>query len=767
MRKGSLLSLLFTMMFPIAYIQAKETTPIETFIRQVNETNIFVNVNNIWLANENFDKTDLLKSVSKVMPLTIDYNNVAGLLKQNNTAINLTIPGNDGTTYTIELAQYSFLSSTFQVHAMGYNNSDGICDYTPGLYYSGIVAGIPGSVAAFSFFKNEVYGVFSIPGEGNYVVAPNTLTGPSYSFNQNYVLYNDNDLLIKELAPKCATDNLPTRYMNSAAKTTTTLNNNVYNNCSYVRVFEQADYATFLKKGNTTNVTNYLTALFNNQSTLYRNEGVPIMLNYVQIDTVADAYQSMTSTNSVNYLDKFGYLTQGTMHGSDVAILVSSHSGNMGGVAWLESACTGYYATDSAGPYAFCNITVSTSTSSTAFPTYSWDVEVITHEMGHTVGSPHTHACCWNPPARNTAIDGCYTLEGSCAIPSPAHPPGGGTIMSYCHLTSVGINFSLGFGQQPGDTIRYYLFHNFSTFCGVTYNPNIALSKVSRTISANRECTDLFTGITYYWKDNNTVTQTDDTLVLMLNKNGNNIGNLNTTGFSVTATTDSGYGSSTAPTILFPTGMPGQLAPNYSMRRYWKINATTAPTSAVEVIFPFLGTDTLDVDGSAGAHALTSYRMYKINSPVNPDPLIDSFRYTTTGNVSIYNYGSATSTTRWTLTTSGNTLLAHMSMINLSGGGSAFYSNLPNDAENISNVNSGIYIYPNPTNDQWFISVANNNSNEQPLIQLYGADGKLVHFQILQTGTVNTVNAGSLPTGIYFYRIISNSNAYTGSLIKK
>ena len=28
-------------------------------------------------------------------------------------------------------------------------------------------------------------------------------------------------------------------------------------------------------------------------------------------------------------------------------------------------------------------------------------------------------------------------------------PPGGGTIMSYCHLAGVGINFSLGFGSQP------------------------------------------------------------------------------------------------------------------------------------------------------------------------------------------------------------------------------------------------------------------------------------------------------------------------------
>src|SRR5690606_31001667 len=56
----------------------------------------------------------------------------------------------------------------------------------------------------------------------------------------------------------------------------------------------------------------------------------------------------------------------------------------------------------------------------------------------------------WN--GNNTAIDGCYTTEGGCS--NPGIPSGGGTIMSYCHLTSAGINFSLGFGTQPGNVMR-------------------------------------------------------------------------------------------------------------------------------------------------------------------------------------------------------------------------------------------------------------------------------------------------------------------------
>ena len=92
-------------------------------------------------------------------------------------------------------------------------------------------------------------------------------------------------------------------------------------------------------------------------------------------------------------------------------------------------------------------------------PTYSWTVEVITHELGHLMGSPHTHACVWN--GNNTAIDNCASsAQGSsaqgysCRTTPLTIPTEGGTIMSYCHLVSgVGINLSNGFGIQPANRI--------------------------------------------------------------------------------------------------------------------------------------------------------------------------------------------------------------------------------------------------------------------------------------------------------------------------
>jgi len=104
-------------------------------------------------------------------------------------------------------------------------------------------------------------------------------------------------------------------------------------------------------------------------------------------------------------------------------------------------------------------------------PVFSWDVEVITHEIGHNLGSPHTHGCFWN--GDGTAIDGCGEMAGfgeGCTGPIPAM----GTIMSYCHLVQgVGIDFNLGFGQQPGDLIRSRVNNAFClTECSIDDCPN-------------------------------------------------------------------------------------------------------------------------------------------------------------------------------------------------------------------------------------------------------------------------------------------------------
>ncbi|RYZ41639.1 MAG: T9SS type A sorting domain-containing protein, partial [Sphingobacteriales bacterium] len=146
-----------------------------------------------------------------------------------------------------------------------------------------------------------------------------------------------------------------------------------------------------------------------------------------------DSYPTTSSSNALNSFRT----TRPTFNG-DIAHLAALGGANVGGIAWIDILCNSSYR------YAYSNIYSSYNT----VPTYSWSVYVMTHEMGHNLGSPHTQSCSWS----GGALDNCYTTEGGCAA-GPA-PTNGGTIMSYCHLTSTGINFNNGFGTQPGNLIR-------------------------------------------------------------------------------------------------------------------------------------------------------------------------------------------------------------------------------------------------------------------------------------------------------------------------
>lgn len=78
----------------------------------------------------------------------------------------------------------------------------------------------------------------------------------------------------------------------------------------------------------------------------------------------------------------------------------------------------------------------------------------MTHEMGHNIGSPHTHNCVWGPN-KNTSIDNCTIPDDGTSCTQGPRPTNGGTIMSYCHLVNgVGINFTKGFGPEPGQLMR-------------------------------------------------------------------------------------------------------------------------------------------------------------------------------------------------------------------------------------------------------------------------------------------------------------------------
>lgn len=342
--------------------------------------------------------------------------------------ISLSLPWENNTSITLDLVPAKNFSSDFQVHVGSTNG--GVFEAAKGIHYWGIVRGDVQSLAIISIFDNEVIGTISM-GDNRYTIG--ALPGDN---EKTHILYKDSDLRNSQVF-ECFTDEDLHRIGEAEAADSRSIGPD---NC--VRMYVETDYTVFQNKGSVANVVTYMTGVFSQVSALYTNESVNLVLHDLFVWDVADPY---TGPSASNYLTQFRTAKNGVFNG-DLAHLVGIHG--LGGVAYLDVLCFPSYGVG----YSSINSTYSN------VPTYSWTVEVLTHEIGHNLGSSHTHACVWN--GNNTAIDGCGPTAGYSEGCTAALPTNGGTIMSYCHLVSgVGINFNNGFGPQPGDRIRSEVYN--------------------------------------------------------------------------------------------------------------------------------------------------------------------------------------------------------------------------------------------------------------------------------------------------------------------
>ena len=360
--------------------------------------------------------------------LDIDKSALQNLINQEPESMTFMVPSQfRGANLEIELVRVDLFSSDFQV-------TDAVTGEAAqvdlGVHYRGIVKGHPNSIAAFSFFDNDVMGLVSTNADGNLVLGK--LQGNRAQ--ERYILYPDKSLLAT-MDLDCATEDDGIGYTKKQLEQYPT--NRAEGDC--VRLYFEVDYDIYQDKGGTQGATNYTTGIYNEVATLYANESINTSLSEIVVWSSTSPFSSTSSSGMLS--DFQAHHTNSSWNG-DLGQLLSYQAS--GGIA---AGFSGLCNSNRDNSLSFSSIQSSYS----SVPTYSWTIMVVTHEFGHLWGSRHTHACVWN--GNNTAIDGCSgSTEGSC--PLPGNPSGGGTIMSYCHLQSVGINFNNGFGTQPGNVIR-------------------------------------------------------------------------------------------------------------------------------------------------------------------------------------------------------------------------------------------------------------------------------------------------------------------------
>lgn len=340
--------------------------------------------------------------------LLLDENLIQQLIATKPDELTLTLPSDELGNLTLQLKKRQLFTEDFKASSSG-NNPISVLD----LHYTGVVKDHPLSKAALSLTEEAVSGLIQLESK---VIALRRLNDDA---TNDHVIYDySNHPEIGEL--DCSsTDTMP-GYETTKLSRTSTIGEPV---CVAIRVEVDQDF-----RGDAA-------ALLNQVASIYQEIGVEIKVTEIYYWDTPSPYTGTTKEiitkmrqSLVNYENLSGDLT-----------LLLAGKGNGGRAAAVGAVCD---------PSIVC------------YSGQNDDVYTVAHELGHLFAAHHTHACKWN--GNNTALDGCgYNAGyGGCAGEDPSS---GGTIMSYCHVRSVGIN--LKFHPQVANVMYNYLKDNSGCTC--------------------------------------------------------------------------------------------------------------------------------------------------------------------------------------------------------------------------------------------------------------------------------------------------------------
>lgn len=408
-------------------------------------------------------------AVTQATWLQLDEAALLPVLRDRPRKLTLRIPQTNGPEIVVSLEQSSPVTAEFKI-----STPEGEVKCPAGVYYQGSILpanrndpkGNP-SLAAISFYEGGMMAIMSSESDGNIILG--RVGDPRKGSSNRYVLYHENNLT-KNNPFHCHTEEDNITLLPSTSMLKSSPNRDI-------RLYFEVDNSMFNMLGGTVGASvYYVNGLFNLTQLMYQREQVVVRINEIFVWTTPDTYNAVDDSITLSQ-----FRSRVTMFGSingDLAHLLSNDNSG-GGIAYVQALCD---------PTLGRRIGYSGGLTSTFpfFPTYSWDAEVLTHEIGHNLGSQHTQWCGWV----GGALDNCFPTEPvmdgdpPCAM-GPA-PVNGGTIMSYCHLSNAGINLQHGFGTQPGNAIRNFI-------AGANC---VAQSQLDCQLSTDIHCGDVVTGNT-------------------------------------------------------------------------------------------------------------------------------------------------------------------------------------------------------------------------------------------------------------------------------
>lgn len=182
----------------------------------------------------------------------------------------------------------------------------------------------------------------------------------------------------------------------------------------------------------------YLASVIGGTSSIYsRDLGVSLQIKYMKVWSGASPYDDGTA--SLTPFQQAYSSVANTIKDADIAHLFTGKV--EGGLAYVSTAC------DNRG-YNTGVSSIRGTWKNTLDPSaYNWDLIVTSHELGHNVGSGHTHSA-YSPP-----VDQCVDSNGNAAARGSSACVRG-TIMSYCHLCGGVANIDMKFAAEVISKIK-------------------------------------------------------------------------------------------------------------------------------------------------------------------------------------------------------------------------------------------------------------------------------------------------------------------------
>ena len=193
--------------------------------------------------------------------------------------------------------------------------------------------------------------------------------------------------------------------------------------CAEIAVdIDSYTYSTF---GDVLSATDWALALMTAVSQIYTQEVgdlVFLQTTYVHIWETADPMSNYTNQAS-EMLGTFRstWLSDPILNSiqrDETHLLTKRNDTGTGGIAYLDVVCSSY-------AYGFSSAL--SGTTNYNISSWTWNLMVVAHELGHNLGSNHTQSCVWP----GGPIDNCVSPEGGCSYEGGTVTEG--TIMSYCH----------------------------------------------------------------------------------------------------------------------------------------------------------------------------------------------------------------------------------------------------------------------------------------------------------------------------------------------